>query len=399
MLDSVKFTTKQKDYIRNANHRWNIAEGAVRSGKSFLATTYIIPDRLLAGSGKKGLNFILGCSLGNIERNVLTPLRDNYGAQLVGEIRGMENTVKLFGEKVYCVGAEKKGQVAKLRGSEMKFCYCDEVADINEDVFELVKSRLSLPYSEFHGACNPSTPNHWLKQFIDKEGIDLYLQHYRLDDNPNLPESYVRNLKVEYAGSVFYKRYIDGEWAVAEGLVYQSFANGELVYEGLPENKSLYYLAIDYGISNPFVALLITVIDGVAYIVDEYAWDGRAQGQLTDQQHLENLLGFIGERYIDSCVIDPSATSFIQLLRQQAYFDVRGANNSVISGIATCQRAMGAGCLKINERCKTVLSELSLYSWDKSSVTDKVIKENDHAMDAMRYFVNTIGVRTLKCFQ
>ena len=216
----MQLTSKQLEYVREAHHRWNIAEGAVRSGKSWLATAYTIPDRVVSLQGKKGINLLLGVSLGNIERNVLVPMRDRFGDALVGTIKGSQNTCTLFGETVYCLGAEKRSQVAKLKGAEVKFCYCDELADINPEVFQMLKSRLSLDYSECHAACNPESPLHWLKRFIDTPGLDIYDQRYTIDDNPFLPESYVTELKREYAGTVYYDRFILGRWKLAEGLVY-----------------------------------------------------------------------------------------------------------------------------------------------------------------------------------
>ena len=156
----MELSRKQAENVREAHHRWNVCEGAVRSGKSWLACNYTIPDRVIGLSGLQGIDLILGVSLGNIERNVLQPMRDTFGDELVGEIKGSENTVELFGERVYCLGAEKRSQVAKLQGAAVKFCYCDELAALSADVFDMLKSRLSFPYSECHAACNPAGPRH-----------------------------------------------------------------------------------------------------------------------------------------------------------------------------------------------------------------------------------------------
>lgn len=226
----IRLTRKQAEYVREAHHRWNLATGAVRSGKSHLAIQHTIPDRLIKLRGKKGLALILGATKENIERNVLTPMRDMWGDRFVGDINA-RNWCEVFDERVYCIGAENAGQVSKLRGSEIKFAYCDEICDIHPGVFEMLKSRLSLPYSECHGACNPAGPTHWLKQFIDKgeadPGIDMFVQRYTIDDNPFLPPAYVAGLKAEYRGTVYYDRYILGLWAKAEGLVYPNWQKAQ----------------------------------------------------------------------------------------------------------------------------------------------------------------------------
>ena len=197
----IELSAKQKEYTRKAKARWNIKTGAVRSGKSFVDTAWTIPQRILARRGQPGISVVLGVSKSTIERNVMLPMREIYGAKRIGMINS-ENIANLFGERVYCLGAEKISQVAKVQGASFKYCYGDEVAKWNEEVFNMVKSRLDKPYSCFDGACNPENPGHFLKRFIDSDA-DIYLQEYTLFDNPYLPESFVENLCREYAGTVY----------------------------------------------------------------------------------------------------------------------------------------------------------------------------------------------------
>nr|DAI71465.1 MAG TPA: portal protein [Caudoviricetes sp.] len=173
----MPYTIKQKEYIANAVHRWNIKSGAVRSGKSFVDVTYIVPMRIRERIGKDGLCFIIGVSKETIERNVLQPMRERYSSNIVGTINS-RNIAKICGEDVYCLGAEKVSQVAKIQGASAKYIYGDEVAKWNEDVFNMLKSRLDKPYSCFDGSLNPEHPTHWLKKFIDS---DADMQFGRLD--------------------------------------------------------------------------------------------------------------------------------------------------------------------------------------------------------------------------
>lgn len=219
---------KQREFVIEANHRWNFKGGATRSGKTYLDFRWIIPIRIRERVGKDGLAVILGVTKSTIERNVLEPMRNLYGDTLVGTISS-DNTVWIFGEKCYCLGAEKVSQVSKIRGASIKYCYGDEVADWSEEVFELLKSRLDKEYSCFDGTFNPQYPGHWLKQFLDSDA-DIFNQTYTIDDNPFLPESFKENLKKEYAGTVFYDRYILGLWVRANGLVYRDFANNTEKY-------------------------------------------------------------------------------------------------------------------------------------------------------------------------
>lgn len=220
----MQLSRKQNEYIVNSTHRWNIKSGAVRSGKSYVDTAFIVPFRIRERTGKPGLNVILGVSKESIERNVLQPMREIYTDKLIGTINN-RNIARICGEDVYCLGAEKVSQVAKIQGSSIKYCYGDEVAKWNKEVFQMLKSRLDKPYSCFDGSCNPEHPTHWLKEFIDNPELDIYLQEYTLFDNPFLPVEFVEQLCKEYAGTVYYDRLILGLWKRAEGAIYKKFAD------------------------------------------------------------------------------------------------------------------------------------------------------------------------------
>lgn len=386
----MPFSIKQQEFFENANHRWNFKVGATRSGKTHM-DYYVIPKRIRKRIGQEGLAVILGVSKSTIERNILEPMRQIWGDMFVGSISS-DNTCELFGETTYCLGAEKVSQVSKLRGSSIKYCYGDEVAEWNAEVFELLKSRLDKPYSCFDGALNPESPNHWLKEFLDSDA-DIYNQHYTIFDNPFLPKEFVDNLCHEYAGTVYYKRYILGEWALAEGLIYPMYE--EAVEEPLEatEIDSIHEwaLSIDYGTQNAFAGLLWGLKDGVWHLVREYYYSGRDTGQQkTDEEYAKDLDEFVGDLKDLETIIDPSAASFITLLRKRdGKYRVRKADNNVADGIRETASAMRQGKIKISRACKSTVHELQGYVWDEKAVEDTPVKLNDHAMDAMRYFVKT----------
>lgn len=220
----MQLSKKQNEYIINATHRWNIKSGAVRSGKSYVDTAYIVPKRIRERAGKPGLNVILGVSKSSIERNVLAPMREIYTDKLIGTINS-QNIAMVCGEPVYCLGAEKVSQVAKIQGASIKYCYGDEVAKWNKEVFQMLKSRLDKPYSCFDGSCNPEHPTHWLKEFLDNDELDIYLQRYTIFDNPFLPKEFVEQLCKEYEGTIYYDRLIVGLWKRADGAIYKKFAD------------------------------------------------------------------------------------------------------------------------------------------------------------------------------
>lgn len=391
----MALSQKQIEYTQNANKRWNIKTGATRSGKTHLDYTYVIPKRIRARIGKEGLVVILGVTKSTIERNVLEPMRNMYGESLVGTINS-QNKCYLFGEWAYCLGAEKVSQVSKIRGASIKYCYGDEVADWSEEVFNMLKSRLDKEYSCFDGALNPQSPNHWLKQFLDSDA-DIYCQQYTIFDNPFLTKEFVENLCKEYEGSVYYKRYILGEWAIAEGLVYGMFSEDKNIFDGDIEYnpRCMYWLSVDYGTMNPFaVGLMEMDMFGRVRMLREKHYSGREVGQTVDNEAYYKMLVDIAQGFpIQSVVIDPSAAGMKATIKKYGQFSLTDGNNDVLNGIQEVTKYVNAGFLQIHSSCEETKKEFGSYAWDDKSVTDTVIKENDHHMDLIRYFIYTVARR------
>lgn len=293
---------KQKEFIKNAFHRYNLKIGARRCGKTYLDNLYTIPKRILERKGKDGLNLILGVSKGTIERNVLQPLRQLYGKDLVSTINS-SNIAMLFGEEVYCLGAEKVSQVSKIQGTSIKYCYGDEVAKWNQEVFIMVQASLDKPYSMFDGALNPENQNHWLKKdfldVIEEKGLDVYVQHYTIFDNPFLSKEFVDNLCKEYEGTVYYDRLILGLWKNAEGIIYRQFADNPSAYikdkavdeNGNKKNFMIISIGIDYGATEgetEFKATGITPYFKEVWTIDEE----KLTGLHTPEQMYEKFAEF-----------------------------------------------------------------------------------------------------------
>lgn len=378
----MPFSQKQMEYFENAACRWNFKTGATRSGKTYM-DYFVIPKRIRARLGKPGLTVILGVTKSTIERNILEPMRNIWGETLVGTVNS-QNICYLFGEKVYCLGAEKVSQVSKIRGASIKYVYGDEVADWNEEVFDLLKSRLDKEYSCFDGALNPQGPNHWLKAFIDSKDFDVYNQHYTIFDNPFLPKSFVDNLCKEYAGSVYYRRYILGEWALAEGLVYPMFSREKHVVSGPVEYKRghLYFVSIDYGTVNPFGVGIFDFDGRKSTMIKEVHYSGRESGARKDNEEYYKMMDeAIGNLPVESITVDPSAAGFIETIKKYAKYIVKGADNDVLNGIQEVTKYLNYGLLQIHDSCVETIKEFEAYAWDEKAEDDTVIKENDHHMD------------------
>lgn len=244
------YTEKQKLDIKYGNHRWNVKSGATRSGKTYLDIDFKIVDRIIERRGKSGIAIICGKNYGTIERNVIIPLREVYG-NLIGSItntsKNKSTHIMIADEPVYLFGAGDISRIDTLRGSSVKYAYCDEVVSYNPLFFEMLKSRLDKEYSICDLTCNPDNPNHWFKEFIDSD-VDKWILHFTIDDNPFLPPVFVEQLKKEYEGTVYYDRYILGLWVNAEGLIFLQFANNKSKYIiDRAENIIKIDIGVDFG--------------------------------------------------------------------------------------------------------------------------------------------------------
>ena len=385
---------KQIEFWRNCTHRWNIKTGATRSGKTYM-DYFLIPRRLLSVKGKDGLNVMIGNTRETLRRNIIIPMQNIYGEKRVSSIHS-DNSCDMFGEKVFVLGADNVGHVDKIRGMSIKYCYGDEITTWNSELFDMLKSRLDKEYSVFDGTCNPDSPSHWFKAFLDSNA-DIFQQHYEIFDNPFLPSAVVQNLCTEYSGTIYYDRYILGLWTLAEGLIYQNFKNAiEEPPEGEPQEVCV---SIDYGTQNPFAALLWYKYGRVWYAIREYYWCGREKFQKTDQEYGDDIDRWLapeieavteaqsGEKI--PVIIDPSAASFIALLRKKPWAKVTPADNAVLDGIRETATAIQTGAIKVSPMLVNWRKEAESYVWDDKSAEDKPVKANDHLMDGTRYFVRT----------
>lgn len=385
ILEGRLFTDKQTEFWKGATHRWNIKEGATRSGKTFL-DYFHIAKRISSCTGA-GLILLLGNTKGTLNRNILEPMRSIWGNELIGNISS-DNTVMMFGKKCHALGADKVNQVSKLQGAGIEYCYGDEVTTWNEEVFSMLKSRLDKPNSCFDGTCNPDNPNHWLLKFLESDA-DVFRQQYQIYDNPMLSEDFIKNLEREYAGTVYFDRFILGKWALAEGLIYPMFNKEKHIFTKIPESNE-YYISIDYGTLNPCSMGLWCISGGKAYRIKEFYYNGRDEQHLmTDEEYYAELEKLAEGKPIQYVIIDPSAASFIELIKRRGKFSVKKAKNTVLDGIRYTATLLADDKILIHKDCIGAISEFGIYAWDASQTEDKPIKANDHAMDDIRYFCMT----------
>lgn len=371
-----------------------IADGAIRSGKTVCMALAFVQWSMASFDGQ---NFgLCGKTVGSFRRNVLSVLKQMLPTRgYKFKERRSDNLFVITKGNVtnyyYIFGGKDESSQDLIQGVTLAGILLDEVALMPESFVNQATGRCSVEGSKFWFNCNPANPAHWFKKnWIDqKETKNVLWLHFTMDDNLSLSEKIKDRYRRSYTG-VFHRRYILGEWCVAEGLVYDFFGE-ENITEELPETGE-YYISIDYGTMNPFSAGLWCVNGDKAVRVKEYYYNGRKTAiQRTDDEYCNDVEELASGHSIKRVIVDPSAASFIAALRKRGFTVVK-ANNDVIDGIRRTAVYLKNGNIKIGRQCVDAINEFGLYSWDDKSSEDRVIKENDHAMDDIRYFANTILV-------
>lgn len=390
------------------NRKAIICDGSVRSGKTVSMILGFVHWAMRFFDGK---NFgICGKTISSTERNIILPLlnmpdiTDYYSLQYIrGEnkriiIRSGSHTNTFF-----IFGGKDESSYTLVQGITLSGVLFDEVALMPKSfVDQAVARTLSEPEARYWFNCNPESAEHWFyKEWIcntrQKKALHL---HFTMQDNPILSPEQIADAERLYTG-VFYNRYIKGLWCVAEGLIYPMFDKAvHVTHHPELQPGGDYYISCDYGTLNPTSAgLWYLQPDGHAIRLREYYYDGRkAKTPRTDEEHyaaLEQLAGDVAGK-VRSVIVDPSAASFIECIRRHGLFRVWQADNSVLNGIRDTSSLLQMQYLHICDNCTDIIREFSLYRWDESATEDRPIKENDHAMDDMRYFVRTAMTRTLK---
>lgn len=378
-----------------------ICDGAIRSGKSSIMMWAFVKWGMMNFDGQRFA--ICGKSVDSCIKNVIQPFlamslaRETYRLRWRRIDKVLEvqngNITNLF--EVF--GGKDESSFALIQGRTLAGVLLDEVALQPRSFVEQALARCSVTGSRFWFNCNPGPPSHWFYQeWIKKAGEKNALHlHFLLDDNPALAPEIVQRYKSMYAG-VFYRRYILGEWCVADGLVYPMFDKSKHIateqYSG-----GVYYISIDYGTLNPTAMGLWQLRNGKAVMLKEYYYDGRKQKrQKTDEEYADDLEAFAEGYQIERVIVDPSAASFKETLRRRGKFAVMDANNAVLDGIRLTGSLLLAGRILFDASCENTFDEFGSYCWDEKKETDAVIKESDHAMDMIRYFAYTIMRREVR---
>lgn len=370
-----------------------ICDGAVRSGKTSIMMWAFIQWAMDNFSGQRfGM---CGKTVDSASKNIVVPFismslaKQRYTmrwrrADKVLEVRrgAVTNYFEVFGGK-------DESSFMLIQGRTLAGVLLDEVALMPESFFNQALARCSVDGAKLWFSCNPDNPMHWfytgwIKRHAERNA--LYL-HFEMRDNPSLSEKTLRRYESMYTG-VFYDRYIRGLWVAAEGLIYK--LRDDSIVDDVPD-RGKYYISCDYGTLNPFSAGLWCWDGKTATRIREYYYSGReSRENKTDEEYYSELEKLAGDLPVEAVIVDPSAASFIEVIHRHKKFRVLKAKNDVVPGIVTTSRYIEQGAIKIHRSCVDAIREFGLYRWDEKATEDRPIKDNDHAMDDIRYFVMTI---------
>lgn len=370
-----------------------ICDGAVRSGKTFCMSLSFVLWMFYRFKDKDFA--ICGKTIQSARRNIITPMMSTL-KELGFEVEDKLSKNMLIitfqnrVNRIYIFGGKDESSASLIQGMTLAGVLFDEVALMPRSFVEQALARCSVENSKYWFNCNPEYPAHWFyRTWIKnaKRKNALYL-HFTMRDNPSLSDRTIKRYEGIYSGS-FYERFILGKWVAVTGAIYPFMKDSSFV--DVPEAPfESFDVSIDYGTVNPASFGLWGLKDGVWYRIEESYFDSRREGyQRTDEEHYAALKKLIGSRKVEKVTVDPSAASFIATIRRHGEYSVTPAKNDVINGIRQTSSALKEGRIKICNTCADSIREFSLYRWDEKG-QDMPIKENDHAMDDIRYFVTTV---------
>jgi PBSX family phage terminase large subunit len=389
---------KQVEFIINATKRWNIAHGAVRTGKTVCTAFRFMQAVDACPSGK---NVIVGHTFDTAYRNVIQLLMESEELALFRPFLTWSGKKLYYKDKsIIVLGAKDEGALGAFLGDTYGAVYCDEMTLYPQSIIEMIDSRLSKEHSMGFAAMNPKHPDHILKKWIDKaEAGDpgYYSLWYGMDDNPYLPASYVQHMKSDKSG-LFYKRNVLGLWCLAEGAIFDFF-DRKIHVTNRPPSADYWVAGIDYGAVNPFACILVGVNTGqhtqkgkVMWAEKEYYWNpAQTNRQKTNTEFANDIANFLEPYAVRAVYLDPSAAAFKLELNRRGIHAVP-TNNEVLDGITQMSDDLQTGRLQICPECPNLIREIESYVWDSKAAEkgwDEPLKKNDHLLDALRYVCAT----------
>jgi PBSX family phage terminase large subunit len=387
LSNSFTFSPKQAEFMANSNAKINIAYGAVRGGKTFASLIRFVELVLQCPNNEI---IMVGNMFSSVVVNAVMPIKD---VLFRGYCTWSNHILSIGDKKIRVIGAHDEGSVRAIQGNTHSLAYVDEMTTIPVSFLDMLTTRLSYPHSKLIGTCNPGSPLHPIKiNMIDNPDRNLYYScHFEIDDNPMLDEAEKIRLRTQYTG-LFYKRYILGQWVMAEGAIFPDFDVKIHVIDRAPTSAEQYYVGIDYGASNPTAAVMVGYRSGHTprfWVEKEYYWDSKANFRAkTNGELADDIEQFIEGYNVRGIFLDPSAASFKVELQRHKVRPLIEADNDVFPGITFVANLISNHQLKVLSCCRNLIHEMGMYVWDAKAALkgiEQPVKSSDHAVDALRY--------------
>lgn len=396
---------KQLEFVTSSHAKWNLAHGAVRTGKTvatlfrFMLACEECPDSQI---------WMVGHSSNTIFDNAIRLLLESEQLSMFRPFCTWHPGKRelLFRDKtIKTLGAKDEGAMGGFQGKTFSLVYCDEMTLYPDKIINMIDTRLSNPHSMGFASMNPSHPTHQLKKWIDKAEAgdsNYYALHFTLDDNPYVDEPYKQRIRDSLSG-LFYQRNYLGLWCLADGAIFDFFDRSLHIVDQPPRAAEYWIAAIDYGTLNAFCCLIIGVSTGrytqtgkMMWVEKEYYYDSKiTKRQKTSAEFADDVKQFIEPYAIRNLYVDPSAAEFKLQLRRHG-IQVQDANNDVTNGILMMTTEMKKGDLVVCSECTNTIREIETYVWDPAKASkgiDEPLKKDDHSVDALRYAIFSHKVR------
>jgi PBSX family phage terminase large subunit len=385
----MKLSKNQKLAIANSNKPINLWHGAVRSGKTYSSLIRFLIEVSEAPPGE----MVCVCRDAFAFRRNILPLL----YQLIGnDARYMQGTslLEIWGRKIHVVGAHDSRAEGKIRGATFSGAYVDEASLIPEVFWQILVQRCAMGGARIFATTNPDSPAHWLKQNFMDNNSDTQAFHFTMLDNPKLTQQERQYLERQHKG-LWYRRFVLGEWCLAEGAVFDFFDEKVHTLSRAPANAKFSIVGIDHGVTNATAFIMLEYNSDISpclFISKEYYWDSKKKGrQKTNTEYAEDLIEFIQGHPVRFIYVDPAAASFkLELRRLGIDVPIRDAVNDVLNGIQEMSTLLANGDIKISKSCRNLIDEMQAYSWDSKKSEkgeDAPIGKFDHAVDATRYAI------------
>lgn len=395
-----EFSYKALSFIHESDAFINIAQGAVRSGKTIAATVAFLKFVLESDYNEF---MISGKTRDTIERNIVRDIIKMIDGNGYYKYRKFDNYLEIANNKIWLIGFSDEGATEKVRGMTVGGWYADELTSASKSTVDMAITRCSIDGARMFWTMNPESPYHFIytdyitnKDLLNSGTVKVW--HFTLEDNLHLTDRYIEELKrVNRKSQVSYKRNILGEWVTAEGAIYDSFNTDHHIIHQDPDRLDKINICCDYGVSTVtcfgVMGYRRSPDGNKYYLLEETYYDAQEKGVAQSDSDRVNTLVQLQDKYklnhSNTIYLPHDAASLKAEVRKdrRIRMKVRTYRPDTYEDILKIQNLFNNDQFFIHERCKNSIVQAQTYSWDLKAQQrgqDKPLKVNDHCPDMWR---------------